>query len=426
MTKFKDSTNLGEVIGELSGKKPEIISENNATNYMMPMMERFYNMIRPALTTQQTTGVIFFNSTEDETDNAYPNQLMDYYHNASATFSNLINLKRNLLKGTGLQPELENDAATIEFLNTPNMHGETIIDIWDKLCFDYALFESFYLECLYSPKDKGLIKSVVHHSPDTVRAVANPNINLPYVDIWMLSRAWGRTDKRGMTPREMNVGIPVNNWNPYNWAADGGRQLLSCRRYSAGGEVYSIPSFNSILQYVELDAQLATFSLNTVSKGFTPTSIVVLNGNPDKKQKDEFTRKFKQRYTGADGEKVLFIWTTTEGEKPAIMPFNNDDITPMLEAMVKITTEKICSGMGATGELAGIQTGGQSLQSDYNKLAVAYSFYYKVHILPQQLEMIKTLNKIMKVNGLSDLKVVTPPLELDVPNNNNNTAKTVI
>lgn len=414
MTKQKDTGSIGQTIQQLTGETPETIAEKDAMNYLMPVMQKLYRLLQPNLTTIQSNNLIFFNSNQERDDNAYPLQLIDYYHNASATFSNLIDLRRNILLGDGLIP-VHDSPETLAFLNKPNEYGETVVDIWEKLCFDTALFEAYYLEALFSPKDNGKVDTIVHHSPDTVRAVANENPNLPYVNVWHLSRNFGKTDKQGKFVKNSNDGIPIPNWNPKNWAADGARQLLACKRYSAGNEVYPIPSYNSILAYVELDAQLARYSLSTVSKGFTPQTIVVLNGNPDKRAKDEFVNRFKMRYSGPDAERVLFIWTTNEGEKPQIMPFQQVDITPLLEALIRITTEKISSGIGATPELAGVTVGGASnLQADYNKLATAYAYFTR-RLMPIQHQMLHTLNKIMVVNGLSKLTVKNTPFVLDLP-----------
>jgi len=415
MSKTKDNGSLAKTITSLTGEKPLIVSEADSFNYLMPVMQKLYNLLQPSFVTIQSNNLIYFNSSEEVDDNAYPVQLIDYYHNASATFSNLIDLRRNMLVGGGLVPVQENDAATIEFLNRPNEYGESLQEIWSKLCFDFSLFEAYFLETLYSPKDKGVVQSVVHHSPDCVRAVANENPNLPYTNIFQLSRNWGRTNKTGKYVKTATSGIPIAAWNPYNWAADGARQLLACKRYSAGNEVYAIPSFNAILAYVELDAQLAKYSLSSVSKGFTPQTICVLNGNPDKRTKDEFVSRFKSRYSGSDGERILFIWTTDEGSKPQILPFQQADISNMLDLLDRICTQKIASGMGANAELAGIQTQGSSLQSDMNKLAVSYNFFYITHIQPLQKEMVAGINKIMTVNGLSQVSVITPPLVLETP-----------
>ena len=415
MTKSKDTGSLAKTIENFTGEKPVVVDENQVGNYLMPALQKMYNLLQPSITTIQSNNLIYFNSNEEQNDNAYPLQLIDSYHNASPTFSNLIDLRRNMLIGNGLQPVIEGDVGVTEFLDRENQFGQSLQDIWQLICFDYSLAETYYLECLYNKKSEGQIAEVVHHDFSTVRAVANENSDLPYINVWQLSRSWGKTNKTGKNKPVAKQGIPVANWNPKQWAKDGARQLLVCKRYSAGNEAYSIPSFNSILPYVELDAQLATFNLNSVSKGFTPTSIVVLSGNPDKKEKDRFVNKFKQRYLGANGEKVLFIWTTSDNDKPKIMPFNTQDNTSMIELLDKILTQKIASGMGANAELAGIQTGGMGLQSDLNKLAVSYNFYYRTHIAPMQQQMIQTLNKVFKVNGLGAVTVVTPPLQLEVP-----------
>lgn len=417
MSRFKDTGNIAKTVQELTGQKPNLVDSKESMNYIMPTMQRLYNLLQPAMTTVETNNVLFFNSSELIADNAYPIQLIDYYHNASATFSNFINLRRNMLIGNGLQPVNQNgtgNTATIEFINKSNDFGESLQDIWSKLCFDFSLFESYFLELLYNPSN-GKIDSVIHQSPDVVRAVANENPNIPYVKTWQLSRNWGTTNKVGKN-RTVYQGIPIANYNPYNWSNDGARQLMACKRYSAGNEVYAIPSFNSILAYVELDAQLAKYDLNSVTKGFTPQTIVVLAGNPDKKTKDEFVNKFKMKYTGADAERILFIWSVDESTKPQILPFQNADVTPMLELLDKICVQKIASGMGGNLELAGIQsTGGQSLQADANKIAVSYNFYYMTTILPMQKQMLESLNKIMTLNGLEKLTVVTPPLQFDIP-----------
>jgi hypothetical protein len=363
---------------------------------------------------------VFFNSNEQADDNAYPIQLVDLYHNASPTFSNLIDLRRNMLIGNGLQPVVKSGDTlyqpTVDFINSENQFGETLQDIWQKMSFDYSLAETYFLECLFSPKGKGMVAELIFHDFTTVRAVANPNPSLPYPLQYQLSRNWGTTNKQGKYVKTATSGIPIDTWNPNRWAESGGRQLLACKRYSAGNEYYSIPSYNSILPYVELDAQMATYNLNSVTKGFTPTSIVVLAGNPSKKEKDEFVSKFKSRYVGANGERTLFIWTNSPEEKPQILPFNTVDNTPMVELLDKILTSKISSGLGANAELAGTQySQGNSLQSDLNKLAVAYNYYYTTHIKVFQKEMLQTLNKVMRLNGLSDLTVVTPPLELEMP-----------
>lgn len=406
MTKIKDSGTLAKTIEDLTGKKPEIINENQAFNYLMPQMQKLYNLVQPYQQVVQTNNLVYFNSTDEYSDDAYWLMLQDLYNNASSTFANLVDLRRNMLQGQGLIPDVpETDQLyqpTLDFINKENEFGESLQDIWLKLCFDYSLMETYFLETLFS--QEGKVVSVIHHSPYKVRAVAPENLNLNYVSVWQLSNNFGYVNKGGKTKAQATQGIPIANWKPNEWANNGGRMLINCKRYTSGSNVYAIPSFNSILPYAELQYQLAEYSLSTVSKGFTPQTIVVLNGNPSKKDKDEFINKFKMRYSGANGERVLFIWTTGEGEKPEIMPFNTVDITPLLDALNKLSVESIARGFGAPSELLNIG-GGVSLQTDANRLVASYNYYLQSRIKPMLNEMLKTLNKIFLFNQLAQVKV---------------------
>lgn len=406
MTK-KDTGNIASTIEKMTSTKPVVRNENETFSYVMPVLEKLYNLVQPYQQTIENTNLVYLNSNEDISDNAYWIKLSDIYSNQSSTFASLVDLRRNMLHGNGLVPAVpETDPLyipTLDFINKENEYGENLQDIWFKLCFDYSLMETYFLELLYS--QDGKIASIIHTQPNKVRASANPkNPHLEIVSHWELSNVWGRTNKGGKYRNPANKGIVVADFNPKSWASDGGRQILNCKRYTSSGGFYTIPSHNSILPYAELQYQLAEYSLSTVSKGFTPQCIVRLNGNPSKKEKDEFISKFKTRYAGANGERVLFIWTTNEGDKPEILPFNTVDSTPLLEALNKLSVESIARGFGAPSELVNAG-GGVSLQTDANRLIASYNYYLQSKITPMLMEMLKTLNKIFIHNELAQVRV---------------------
>jgi len=395
-----------------------IVPKEQAFDYAMPVLQKLYAEINPNTTTINTGNVIYFNSGEEIEDNAYPAKLLDLYTNASSTHSNLINLKRNMLIGEGLIP-VDGDSQTQAFLEQKNSFNESLQNIWSKLCLDYAIFEAYGLETIWNKN--GQVAEVVHICPSLIRAVANPiNLNIPIINTWMLSYQWALISNRNYRRYTVATsGIPIKNWNPNTWADDGGKQLMYVKRYTAGNQPYAIPVYNSILPYVQLDNALGTYNLNSVTKGFTPQTIVSLAGQPTQEEKDSFINKFKQRYSSQHGERVLFIWSTDADSKPTIIPFNELDNTPMLKMLDDVLTQKICSGHGANPELAGIQgSAGMSLQADANKIATSYNFFYTTNIAPMQKQMLEGINAIMRQNGLSDVTVVTPVLDL-----NNTSAK---
>lgn len=375
---------------------------------------KLYREINPNLTTVPSSGyrVVYFNSGQLIDDNAFPNQLIDLYTNGSATFQNLINLKRNLLIGEGLVPAMSGDTATQAFIDHENKYGETLNDIWARLCYDYSLFDTYTVQTVYN--SLGQIVDVYHQDISTVRAVAQEDINDTHVDTWVLSNNWAKiTNKQYRKWTVDTKGSPIKNFNPSSFALDGGRQLLYCNSYTPGNNWYTIPSYTSILGYVKLDLELQKYHLNKIQGGFFPNVIVSLVGNPDDEQKRDFVNKFKNKYVGSEGEKLLFLWSDDAATKPTIIPFNTGDEAEVFDLLNKITTQKICSGIGANPELAGIQTEGSSLGGDANKLSVSYNFFVETVIKPAQQQMLKSLNRIMKVNGLGELSVTTPPLNVD-------------
>ena len=391
--------------------------------YAMPILENLYAEINPNITTVVSgkQDIIYFN-TNNSNDNAYPTKLIDVYQNSSATHSNLINLKRNLLIGEGLVPVLSGDTATQEFLDHLNSYGQNMQEIWEKICYDYTLAEAYALQVIYN--SLGKITDVYHQDVSTVRAMANEQDSDNHIITWYLSNNWARITNKNY--RRYNVatsGTPINNFNPKNYVLDGGKQLMYNYRYTAGNTVYAIPSYQSVLGYIELDLQLQKYHLNKVSGGFFPNVIISLVGNPSDEEKTTFVKQFKQKYVGSDKEKLLFIWSDDANAKPTIIPFNTNDEAQVFEILNKILTQKICSGHMAHPELASIQTdSGASLGGDANKLVASYNYFVETVIKPMQKSMLVGVNKIMKQNGLGDVTVKTPVLNIN-NNTNQNTVK---
>lgn len=408
---------IKETLKEVDAKlgNAVVIDAKDSLNYAMPILTKLYAEINPNITTISSNNIIYFNSSEEYEDNAYPMEVIDKYKNASATHTNLIDLKRNLLIGGGLIPVGGNttgNTATQAFLDKENSYGQSLQDIWEMLCFDYALFESYGLQVIYD--GNGLITETYHVDPSIIRAKASVDPNMPYTDTWYLSRQWAKiSNKMYKRYTVANSGTPIANFNPNNWAKDGGRQLLYCKRYTAGNDIYSIPTYQSILGYVELDYQLSKYHLNKVAGGFFPNVIVNLPGNPDDETKAQFVNKFKQRYQGADKEKIMFVWSNNSDEKPEIIPFSTNDDSQIFLDLNTILTQKIASGHGASPELAGVTSNaGATLGGDANKISVSYALFVERNIKPMQKQMLTSLNKIFKLNGLQEVTVETPPLNL--------------
>jgi capsid portal protein len=379
-------------------------------NYAMPDLIKFYTQINPNITTTNK-GVVYFNSSEGVDDNAYPTQLIDLYKEGSATHSALINLKRDLLIGNGL---LTDDPNTEAFLKKKNRNGDNMQRVWEKICMDMAIFESYALQVINNKK--GGLYELLHQDISKVRAKAEDELDTNLVREWLISNNWAKiSNKQYKVYTVLNNAVPIANYNKDNWSIDGGRQLAVMRKYTPSSDVYSIPSYQSVLQYIQLSKELANYHLNKVTGGLFANAIVYLTGNPDDEEKKKFVRDFKNKYQGSNGEKLLFVWGdyATEAALPRVIPFSTNDEKEVFEELNNIIVQHIITAHRATPELAGIQTNNASLGGDVNKLIAARKYYIKTVIEPLRKDMLSMLNDILEDYGYSKVYVENDDLSIE-------------
>jgi hypothetical protein len=386
------------------------MSENVKMNYKSSELEKFYVAINPN-TEIVEQGYVWFNSSVDERDNAYPNKLQDLYTNASAVHSNMINLKSSLNFGSGLLPLDPNDLQIKAFLESTNRAGQNMNDIYKKMSFDMAIYESAALQVIYNKA--GQIAEVYHCNPSYLRAGECNEYG--YSPFWYYSTKWGIvTNKRNRKPSNMvSNATKIANFNPATGKEDG-RQILYLKRYSTSQEdVYAIPSYNSILNYVQLSFELSQFHLNKVQNSLSPSGIVVMKGNPTDEEKDKFVKNFKIKHTGSDNSgKVLFLWTDGADQTPEFVRLEQDPNKGLYDELNEIVNESIAIGHGATLALIGIDKN-NSIGNDSMKLNTARSYFINTMIEPMQEVMLTGINKLLKINGMGQVKVVNKPLALD-------------
>jgi len=381
-------------------------------NYAMPGIMKFYEEINPHLTTNRR-GVVYFNTKDMIDDNAFPQKLVDYYNEASPTHSSLVNLKYDLLVGGGLIPQ---DEFAVEFLLKENKFGDNLQDVWNKMCMDYAILESYALQIIYS-KGGGL-SELVHTDMSKVRAQVNDDFDeqTSIIKNWLLSNHWARiTNKRYKKFTSENSAISIPEFNRKDWSKDSGLQMVVCRKYTPNAEVYSIPSYVSVLNYVLLEHELSKFHLNKITGGLFANAIVYLPGNPGDEEKRRFINEFKKKYQGSDNEKLMFIWGefSNEAELPKVIPFSTQDQDEVFQELDKIITQKIITAHRAIPELAGIQSDGADLGGDANKINVSRAYYIQTVIEPMRKPMLDTLNKVLRtIEGSKGYKVDNEELHL--------------
>jgi hypothetical protein len=381
--------------------------------YKSSQNQNFYIAINP--NTEVTEGgYVWFNSSENERDNAFPNRLIDLYKNASSTHTAFINLKSNLTFGDGLEPAQKDDLQIEDFLKRTNRSGQNMNDIYKRMSFDFSLQGAAALQVIYD--SEGRVAEVYHTCPSKLRA--SPANEFGYSDFWYWSNSWGivQNKRRNKPQNQLSNAVCIPNFNPEKGKEDG-RQILYLKNAISGEDTYGIPSYNAGLYWVNIDFELAKFHLNKIMNGFTPTSLITLYGNPADEEKDAFVKDFKRNHLGTDNTgNPLFIWIDDQTQKPLVERLEGDTNEGAYEELNKICVEKIATSHGGSLELVGINEGGVSLGGDANKLNVARSTYIISIIKPMQEVLIDGINKLLKVNGyVGEVTVTNSPLRLTQP-----------
>ncbi len=400
------------------------MGDNTKISYKSEDIEKLYVAINPNIQVTDQQNYVWFNSSIDDRDNAYPNKLTDMYQNASAVHSNFINLKTNLIYGSGLIPLDASDEQIKNVLESTNRAGQSINDVFKKMAADMAIFEAAAVQIIYNAEGK--ISELYHCSPATLRA-SNPN-EFGFSDTWYYSTSWGFVEnkRRSRNQNMFSKAIPIQSFNPENGIKDK-RQILYLKKYSpsATDDVYAVPSYNSILNWVQLDHELSQFHLNKVVNNLSPSGIVVMKGNPSEEDKDKFVLNFKSKHTGSDNAgKLLFIWTDGADQTPEFIRFEGDKNDGIFEQLNEIVNEHIAVGHGAPLALIGLDKS-NSIGNDSMKLNTARSYFLNTVVQPMQEVLIAGFNKLLKINGLGQIKVENKPLVFDgtdgVDTDNSNT-----
>ena len=273
-----------------------------------------------------------------------------------------------------------------------------------------AIFEAFAIQIVYD--SVGQISTIYHIDPSTIRAEKPDEFGR--VNNWYISREWGSiTNKANRRSSINNKAVMIPNYNPENWEEDK-VQLLYGKRYVAGQDAYSIPSYNSATNWIQLDHELSKFELNKVASGFFPSIIMYLNGDPDNDAKSIFKNQFEKKYVGSAKSKILYLWGTGSDEKPEIIRMEADKNDTLFNDLVAISNQKIATSHGGSMELAGISDGGVSLGGDANKIAVGLAFYQKNVVRPMQEVLLSNFDKIFQHNNLGKVEVKYTPLDVEI------------
>lgn len=381
-------------------------------DYKILNFEQFYKAYQPNITTNNK-GIVYFNSSDQEEDNAFPLKLQDAYRK-SAVHSNFINLKANLTYATGLYEVDETNAELTSFLQQQNRAGQTLDEVFQKACFDFSMYESASLQVVYNVEGK--IAEVYHTNPANIRAEAPDEFGK--INKWYYSQTWGdvvnKIDKRKANDVANAVVIPT--FDPSRGIEDG-RQLLYIKKYTSTNDIYPQPQYVASLNFIELESVLSSYLVNKISGGYYPSGIFYLNSSMPKEEQDKFIQDFRRKHEGAtNAGKIIFVFGDNIQGKPEFLKLTDDLGNNLTKEFISTSQLQIAISHGGSLSLLGIDYGDSfGTNADANKLNITRLYFIDTVIKNYQNLLLNGINKILAVNQLGKVTVNNDSLKIQQP-----------
>ena len=340
---------------------------------------------------QEVRGRDYIEYGTEEWANLYPQFLIDLYYNSS-THAAIINATSDMISGTDIialeDDNLEAYVGLKKFLANAN-GSESLHEVIKKVAFDFKLQGGYALNIIWS-QDRQTISEIYHIPVERVRA-GRPN-ELGKIDTYFVSADWANI-------RE-NEPQPVAAFNVNDRSTPS--QLLYTGSYSPNMDVYHTPDYNC-MNWALVDQRVAEFHLNNIQNGFSGSYFInFANGVPTREERTQIERSIEEKFTGARASgKFVLTFSDSKENTPEITPIAVSNADKQYLALQELLLQNILTGHRCTSPmLVGISSD-NGFGSNAEELNSAFEIYLNTVIKPFQSNILKTLTKILTVNGIN-------------------------
>ncbi len=323
--------------------------------------------------------------------NNYPGYLL-YLFNRSSKHNAFINGKVLYICGAGVgfdstDLSIQDIAIANDFLNKENTNFDTLKDIVKKCVLDKKLFGGYYLEVIWNKAGNNF--ELLHFPYNNLRKAKD-------ADGYWYSKDWS---KQKQSPEETDLEyIPL-----FDPDKPTGRQIFVSKEYRPDLDAYPLPDYVASAVYAEVDVELSNYRLNAIKSGFNAGTILNFsNGRPTEEEKEEIEARLKEKFTGTDrANSLLITFSGNKDSAPTIEHLTPQNVDAQLtELNDQVIQELIIGHHIPNPMLVGIKTAGELGTKD--QINDSYELYKNTYIIPNQKEIEKDFNYLLKLKGFSN------------------------
>ena len=331
--------------------------------------------------------------------NTYPNLLLDLY-NQSPTHRSAVNFAVQSILGNGVDYEamqLNGDEVV------PN-YAQTWDEVIKSLALDYILYGSYAIQVIMN-KD-GKTYSFWHMPLDKVRWSEYDEDG--QITSYWICQDWTMTGKfppfeiEALDMKEEKV---LEKGKPY---------LYVYRTYSPAMTYYTQPHYQAAIKAIQAEIEYVNYDLKNIVNGFTPAGVLTLPEVETDEERQAIIANITRMFQGSENANSVMITFRSNVEDKGVeyTPFTNKQGTFNFyqDANQRVINRILESHQIPNAALIGMpDIGNSGFSSEADKLEVSYQLYNKLTGNYNRMQVIRTLNQMLKMNGI-ETEIVMKPL----------------
>ena len=331
--------------------------------------------------------------------NNYPNLLLDLF-NQSPTHRSACNFAIMSILGNGVDYE------------QMGVNGDEVIpnyaQSWDEvmksLATDYIIYGSYALQIIMNKDGKTF--SFWHMPLDKVRWSEYDEDG--QITSYWISNDWTAT---GQNPPfqidafDMRDDFKIEKGKPY---------LYVYRTYSPTMVYYTQPHYSAAIKAIQSEIEYVNYDLKNIVNGFTPSGVLTLPEVETDEERQAIIQNITRMFQGSENANSVMITFRNNIEDKGVeyVPFakNQGSFNFYADANQRTINRILEAHQIPNAALIGhpdISNSGFASEAD--KLELSYQLYNKLTGNFNRMAVVKTLNQMLKMQGL-DIEIIMKPL----------------
>ena len=330
-------------------------------------------------------------------NNMYYEQLLELFKQSNLHRSIVLGIA-DRVSGEGLKVDYP-ERNPIAWSEINQMFPKSLLD---KIALDSTIFDSYALKLTTNKAGTKIVK--VQHVPRSYLRPGKADEN-GYIKEYFYSRNWAEYRKKEYYPEAIEC-------FDFEAPKQVGEFIVVAAPYSPGNEYVNDVTYNGALDWIQADVEIGRYHLSNIQNGFSGlTAVVFKNGAPEGELKRRIESKFKSKFQGASGDKVVFIYQNPGDETMEFKTLSLSDADKQYEVLSREINQRIMFGHRVTSPaLIGIKDD-VGFGNNAEELETANQMFESLVIRPRQKFVLKTIRDILGWNAVS-LQVQIEPIRL--------------